>query len=303
MLIRVLTGLALFVSCVSCSREENIRVAHVPQDWFNAPLTLAIGGWPGEPAAEHVNTFSMASGLASKTAVMSSNAEVGLASPVVLLRDSSSGSRIRILGCYMQSSAVIGIATRGTDVEEPIGYVAGTISEVFLANYMIRAGRGDSYFSGRMRKVPLLPPNTVQALKGESDAAASVRSVAIWEPHLSRARREAQATVLPNPSVYTVHVCLIARRDVSGAQRTAIDQFARRVAQASAYITGHPDDARTLVESTAGLPAGALQRTWGQVDFRYVAGRPELEAILQEEVQALQAARMLRDAPNPAAFF
>ena len=294
MLIRFLVGLTLIVSSLGCSREDAIRVAHVPQDWFNAPMILAIAGWPDQPPVTDVNTFSLASGLASKTAVSDGNAEVGLASPVVLLRDPVPG-RVRILGCYMRSGAVLGIATRGSAIEEPIGYVANTISEVFLANYMIRTGRGDAYFSGSIPKIALLPPNAVAALRG-AEANASVRSVSIWEPHLSRARREAQANIIRDPRAYTVHVCLIARRGVTEPQGAAIDRFAARVMRASAYLTSHPDQARALVESRVGLPSNSLRPIWRHVDFRYVSERSALEAILREEIRALQAARML---PNP----
>ncbi|HYJ82426.1 MAG TPA: hypothetical protein VEW26_06230 [Allosphingosinicella sp.] len=299
-MIRLAAALLLLATVLGCTRTEDIRIAHVPQDWFNAPMILAINGWEGEPAAAQVNTFSLASGLASKTAVMSGNAEVGLASPVVLLRDPESARKLKLLGCYMRSGSVIGLASRGATVEPPVGYVAGTISEVYLASYMIKAGRGADYFSGRIRKVPLLPPNTVQALKGATDGSPSVNSVAVWEPHLSRAKREAGATIQRDPSVYRVHVCLIANRSAYGTRRAAIDRFAGRVARASAYIGSAPDKARAVVESKVGMPAGALEAIWRDVDFRYVSEPAALQTFLREESEALRRARMLRGAPDTA---
>jgi ABC-type nitrate/sulfonate/bicarbonate transport system substrate-binding protein len=302
MLIRLLVLLGLVVASASCSRGDEIRVAAVPQDWFNAPLILAAGGWPGKTPLKELKTFSLQSGLASKTAVASGKAEIGLASPVVLLRDPSSASKIRLVGCYMRSNAVLGVATRGNDVEQPVGYVANTISEVFLANHMISVGRGEEYFSGRFRKVALLPPNAVQALKGASDGSSTVRSISIWEPHLTRAHNDTGAKIILDPPAYTVNVCLIASRSTTAGQRDLIDHFTRDLAEASAFIASRPQEARALVERRAGLPSGSLSQVWSQVDFNFVSDRATLLRTLQGELEALQRARMLPAALDPATF-
>lgn len=296
-MIRIAAAFLLFATLVGCSRTEDIRVANVPQDWFNAPLTLAISGWPDGSRPANVSTFSLPSGLASKTAVMAGNAEIGLASPVVLLRDPAAAGKIKILGCYMRSGHVVGIATRTGKVEAPIGYVAGTISEVFLASYMLKEGRAEDYFSGKIRKVPLTPPNTASAISGPAGAAGSVNSVVTWESHLSAAAAETDKPVIRDPSLYVVNVCLIANRAAYRDRQAAINSFAAQVAKASGLIMAKPDESRAEVEKATKKPAGALRAIWGQVDFRWVADQASLRNAIRTEAEALQRTNMIQTAP------
>jgi ABC-type nitrate/sulfonate/bicarbonate transport system substrate-binding protein len=299
---RTLSGLLALLLVSGCSVHNSLRVASVPKDWFNAPLILAIDGWPGQPKPADVSSFSLTSGLASETAVAEGNADVGLASPVVLLQDSSAANSIRLLGCYMRSDSVLGIASRTDTVEPPIGYVKGTISEVYLALYMDKVHKGADYRAGRIAKVNMLPLNAAQALSGPS-ANGAVDSVVIWEPHLHQAAAQVNGKVLLDPGVYTVNVCLLAnRQSFESSKRARIEAFAAVVAKASNYIAAQPNDARSRVEAETGLPAGSLSDAWPRVDFRYVSDPNSLSAILRTENQAVEQAGMQRGTPDISAF-
>ena len=290
----ILSCFILFVGFIAISlvqgcknREDDIVIATVSNDWFNAPVIMAEQSVKLEN--KRFKTFDQRSGLASKNAILSKNAQIGLASPVVLLRDPKCWKDIVVLGVYMQSHSVIGVVTKGDSIEdlpEPFGIVRGTISEV--------------YYKGLMSKLGLTAPALEQKLLDVSppDIAIHLRngtigSGFIWEPHLSRAGKLDNVTVFLSDDIYTVNVALIASREALISDPDGIYFFVQKVKDACEQITENPNEAAMKIVSLVGIESELLEKSWHTVDFRFENDRTRLKEIFSTEIEALKIANMM----------
>ena len=134
--------------------------------------------------------------------------------------------------------------------------------------------------------VDVAPAHAVEALvSGEIDA------LAIWEPHLERARQllGPGRSVEICSDVYTEMSMLATRADVLGTRRGALVKVVRALADAERLVREHPDEAyRVLRGEFPDLPEEHLRDAWSRV-------RPELgvthqlAAVLERESEWFRA--------------
>lgn len=277
------------IIAISQGGKEDLVVATVSRDWFNAPVILAEAEL--DASDFKIRTIDQKSGLASKIAVQGGNAHIGLASPVPLLRDVSAWENMVILGVYMSSDAVIGVVTRGKDLNSlkpPYGIVRGTISEIYFAS--LNQQIGGKLMNNPSEILDIQPPDAGLQLKN-----GSINTAVIWEPHLVRAMQmtEPETNLLTPKGIYSVNVALITSRSALVTHRDGINRFRKLVAEKSSQIASDRDSTRQKIQDLLELGPNTLDRAWDTVDFSFRDSKIELEKILEDEMEALEKAGML----------
>lgn len=273
----------------STLRSNALRVAGVSVDWFNAPFTLAARG-SGNGDAQRISYIDLSSGLASKTAVMSGDADIGLSALPPLLRDPKAREELVILACYMRSDSVIGFATTKQDVpisNLSIGIVEGTISEIYLAQLVELKGGNFVSVRPNLKLVGIRPPDGPALLQnGSLDAAV------LWEPHLSRAGEIEGVVVDRMPNLYEISVCAVASRNSLENKQQAVLRFVDRMRRYSQLIEQEkPVPPAELIDL---LPASLkIGPAWELVDFSIVTNRDAIATRLANEVRMLKVSGLL----------
>lgn len=160
------------------------------------------------------------------------------------------------------------IARRSAGITEPvqiagkrIGTAVGTSAQYFLDHWLLF----ENIDSGRLQTVALAPAQLPDAL-----ARHEVDAVAIWEPlaGTALAALKGDATVLPNPRVYTQHFNLAATEGLLGKRREDIARLLRALVQAEDAIRRKPEVARDVLMRQVGLDAASAAQALKDHDFR-----------------------------------
>ncbi|MEK7509585.1 MAG: hypothetical protein AAB605_02630 [Patescibacteria group bacterium] len=158
-----------------------------------------------------VVSFSVATGLESKNAVVQGNADVGIVASAPLVNSASKNEEVIVLGSYMQSSELLSLVARERVYdrwwEQPIGYVPGTISEFYLFSYLKAKGLEDLYLSKKLNLVALTPSG-IPTTFAKEDVGVAV----IWEPFASQ-MKEAGVIAEALPNAYTLRTYIITSKD------------------------------------------------------------------------------------------
>lgn len=289
-------ALSLLASCERGGGGDAIAVGTVVTDWFNAPMTEAVEAAQGESGVQ-LRSFDVTSGLAAKTALMSKSVDVALAAPTPLLRDPQALRAVRVLGCYMRSDGVVGIAAMGAGnpVPAPVAIVEGTISELYFTQFLKAAGKLTPGWRASYPVLAIRPPDGPPALEN-----GSARSAVLWEPHLSRAAKVPGAQLNRKRGIYEVNVCLITTHEAYATKRAAIDRFAQMVSRASAAIVADPEAARARMEKRLRYEAGFLAAAWPLVDFSFRTDAGDLLARFRREQQNLLDAGLIAQPASEA---
>lgn len=281
--VAVLSGIAY-----QRSRASELIVATVVADWFNAPLTFAVNDSDLLKDVT-IGTVDFSSGLASKTSVLRGNADVGLAAFPPLIRDPAALNDILILACYMRSDNAVGIATKksAAPLEEKIGVVLGTISEIYLAQYVQNSGRKYLQEKSQLNLVGIRPPDGAAQL-----ANGSIGTAVLWEPHLSRAQQVDGVEILRSPGLYEFSVCLISTRVGYTNKKTAIDRLISSIKKASQVASSNPE--KFLSGLQGHVPNKTLKEAkWETVDFTIVQNKALVSERLKREITSLREAGLL----------
>lgn len=279
----ILLTFSLLISSCGGKSEETLKFATVSSDWFNAPFNLALNDQQLLSEIK-VRKLDFTSGLASKTAVLGGDVDVGLAALPPLLRDPIARQKIVILACYMSSDLVIGVATKDTanPLAGRIGLIEGTISEIYF-----KALTDIEQVGEQSSIVGIRPPDGVTLL-----ANGSIDTAIVWEPHLHRAEQLDDVSVTRTSGLYEVNVCAIAARDTYSAKADSIDLFLSSLARASKKISSAPDELRSEVQES--LPNNIqIGEVWNDVDFTFVNDRVSIQDKLRRELSALQNAELI----------
>ena len=273
--------LAFISSCDD--RQDNLKIASVSADWFNAPFTLAIND-AVQSGDIDISAIEFTSGLSSKTAVMSGAADVGLAALPPLLRDANVPSKIVILGCYMSSSEVLGlVSTRASDdiLSGKIGIVEGTISEIFLSEYIRTIGKSYTELKDDLRIIGVRPPDAPLLLTN-----GSADTVVIWEPHLSRAKSESDLkAVITN--IYAITICAIANKESLAQKRELIEQFETFIRKNVALLSVSDDGTIASLNKVLPPSSDVVVSDLKKVEFGYWQGQNWMEETLKKESETL----------------
>lgn len=294
-------GSLLFVFCAvltvvpsastACGREKTLTLALPTSDWWTAAPFVTPGGVAAvKDSAININILEVASGLASKNAVVAGTADIGIAAATPLAFAAANGEPLIILASYLRSSAVVGLvrpkgSSNGTVPEEPIAYVKSTISESFLYQFLAHAGPGQSPAAA-----PLLleqrPPDIPTAL-----SSGAAKSAVIWEPFLTLAASQPNLQRDLTPIAFEVNLYVITRRSTYEQRPAELEAFLKGVSASCLWLTSNPESARTALENRFGFAPGFLTDSFSQVKYGVSLDRTRAEAEILREARVQQRGR------------
>jgi len=272
--------IVLFI-CVlnlSCRKEEKNKLifAGASSVWWTAPTIVAVDHDLFSKYGLEVRTFDVLTGLASKNAVISGAADIGLVAATPLAMGAYSEEPVEILCRYAQSKSLIAILTRKegdgavTDkskvVQEKVAIVPGTISEWYLYNFLKRYDPNNlaKKKEGKLDEVHLRPPDIPSVLRKEN-----ANTGVIWEPFVTAVLSDSsnKFNVVREEDIYTVSLYLITRPDVRKKKREEVKAFVKAVDKACSMINDPNEKIQYEIEKKYGYEAGSLDELWKKVDF------------------------------------
>ncbi len=183
---------------------------------------------------------------------------------------------------HLVARADRGIRTGADLAGKRVGVPLGTRSEFFLHVLLAYSGVPDR----SVREIDVPPDRAVDALvSGEVDA------VAIWPPHVERARRllGRDASVEIGTPLYTEISMLVTRSDVLRERREALVKVVRALAQAEKLVREHPDEAfATLRKEIGGDGEADLLDAWRRIQPG-LGLTNQLAAVLERESEWLRS--------------
>lgn len=261
----------MILSCSSCLKNNSTELifADASDVWWTAPTIIAQTHNCFDKDKLTLKTFNVTSGLASKNAVVSGTAEIGLVAATPLAMGAYKEKTLRILCSYVESRSLIAFLKRPSDnsllgesIPEPVAIVPRTISEWYFENYL----EAKKLNRSNIQRLYVTPPDVPNVLK-----TGKAKSAVIWEPFASLALKDLKASGLEayrDPNLYSVCLFLITREDVLKNKPEAVKAFIAGVKKAcDEFINKEPEGIMHELENHFGYPENFLSDLWFQVDF------------------------------------
>lgn len=268
-LVRFFVLLFLCWSASSCRHKDNELTFGAAEDvWWAAPTIIAETHQLFSKHGVNVRSFDTTTGLASKNAVVSHTADIGLVAATPLAMGAYQKEDIRILCTNVESKSLVAFLKRKSPPTEsgetvslisPVAIIPRTISEWYFINYL----KKNNLMSRKadIKELHVKPADVPNVLK-KGDANSGV----IWEPFASFVPTD-QFEISRDPDLYTVRLFLISRQDVLDKKGKAVENFIAAVAEGCALIAADPDKMRQEMETRFHNEPGSLRELWGKVDF------------------------------------
>ncbi|MBI4776202.1 MAG: NrtA/SsuA/CpmA family ABC transporter substrate-binding protein [Deltaproteobacteria bacterium] len=264
-------------------KQENIVVAVTP--WpASAPIYVAQEKGYFKHEGLDVTLQTYLSGHLGLDAVLSGKADLATAGETPIARAAMHGKPLAVIATICEiDRAILIVGRKDRGISGPqdlkgksIGVVAGTTSDFFLHIYLIT-----SYIDPKdVRMVHLSTDRVVDALlKGEVDA------VSTWAPHtiMLREKLAGNATVLQDPSIYTMTWDMAATQGFVRDRPEPIKRFLRAIISANEFISERPSETRAVFSRHIGADGSLFERDW--IDYRFTAVLDQ-SLILNMEDQA-----------------
>lgn len=216
-----------------------------------------------------VRSVGCSSGRECMQLMTEGKADLATAADLAVVLTAAQRSDVAIAATISTSSHQIKlIARRSAGISEPaqiagkrVGTAVGTSAQYFLDHWLLF----ENIDTGRLQTVALAPAQLPDAL-----ARHEVDAVAIWEPlaGTALAALKGDATVLPNPRIYTQHFNLVSTDGLLGRRRDDIARLLRALVQAEETIRRKPELAREVLARQVGLDATAAAQALKDHDFR-----------------------------------
>jgi len=142
-----------------------------------------------------------------------------------------------------------------------IGTTVGTSAQYFLDQWLLF----ESIDAGRVHTVAMAPAQLPEAL-----SRREVDAVAIWEPLAGAALAglKGDATLMPNPRVYTQHFNLVSTEGLMTKRRDDMARLLRALVRAEDTVQRKPALARDVLARELGVDAAAATQALKDHDYR-----------------------------------
>lgn len=303
----LLSSLAFLLHGCSNTSKDSILFADASTVWWTAPTIIARTHDLFTKEGLTVRTFNVTDGLASKNAVVSGNADIGLVASTPLAIGASKKEKIVILGSYVESSSLLALISRISTIEKSsladlkktlkIGYVPQTISEFYLLQYL----KKHKLFSIKDEFEKLaLPPPSIPIVFQKKD----INTVVIWEPFATQiinpinGSAEDSLSVTRDTELYTLRLYLITTPDVWEKKRNAVENFVRAVACAGDEIQHNKFSIRKEIEHYFNYPDGWLEERWKDVDFSFKTDVDKIKDLILQDARLAKEVGILETVPD-----
>ena len=132
----VLFAAVLLILNSCTNKDKELIYADASTVWWLAPTIIAQEQGFYKKNNLNIRTFDVRTGLASKNAVLSGSADVGMVAATPLAIGAYDKENIVVLASFVESGSLIAILAKDTIITEPIALVKGTISQFYFFRYM-----------------------------------------------------------------------------------------------------------------------------------------------------------------------
>lgn len=291
-IILITIGLIL-QGCNGCSnpkqKTNEIILADASVVWWMAPGIIAQSENFYEKNDLKVKSFDVQTGLASKNAVLSGSADIGLVATTPLALGAFQNEGLIILCSYVESNELIALVTKDNKDTSlysrptpPIAVVKGTISEIYLYNYLKKyyPQNADELIKDQLN---IKPPDAPNSMKTNSSGSAS-----IWEPFGAiMTDGNPDFKINRSPDVYTHRIYIVTTPKVLKEKREAVENFIKSFQMACDYIKENPSLAQEKISSLFPQQKSSMLTLWDKVDFSIKYDYERMKELLLLDVEVM----------------
>lgn len=267
--------ISLFLQgCNSCNSKKNkkdeLTLADASVVWWMAPGIIAQEDSIYSKNNLTVNSFDVQTGLASKNAVISGTADIGLVASTPLAMGAFTKDDLIILCSYIESSSLLSVITPKTKdtttyskPQSPISYVKGTISELYLYNYLEKYYPNNTKEILNSKNLMVKPPDIPATMVKNGGA----KSTAIWEPFGTLIANDTTLKVNRSEEIYTHRIYIITTKKALQEKKTAIEKFVKSIEMACDKLKSDKIASRNIIKSKFPKQEKSMLLLWDKVDF------------------------------------
>lgn len=322
LLVILVLGTAIYYSSSTPEpAEEELIFADASKVWWTAPTIVAKSEGFFQKNGLKVKAFDVNTGLASKNAVLSGSADVGLVASTPLAIGATKNEQLLVLGKYVSSRHLLSILSELDIDRSPciqnnqqcdelvkqltMVYVPGTISEFYLIKYLQKHNQLTLLSLLKKHSLKLAPP-AIPSSFGSSVEDRRINMTVIWEPLASEIRKPRSnpknlyslVQKQPDPELYELALYLVTTPEVWKQKRSAVLKFVSSVAQAGQFIKDNSDFVREKLEKKYNYPTGWLEDKWKQVDFNYDSSSDEIKRLIIEDADLAMMTKAIDKKPK-----
>ncbi len=287
--------LIIVQACTSCNKppnqSEQLTLADASVVWWMGPGIIAQKQNLYEKYGLAVKSFDVQTGLASKNAVLSGSADVGLVASAPLATGAFNKENLVVLCSYVESNYLLSVVTPTSDGDAsafsqpvpPVAIVKGTISEFYFYNYMTKTLHASGEVVKGINQVNVKPPDVVNAVK-----SGDAKSAAIWEPFGTMIVAADSNLKANRPAdIYTHRIYIVTRPEVLQKKRSAIEKFVQSFQEASNLMKTDPKTAKEIIKSTFPPQEQSMNDLWDKVDFSIKVDYDKMKELILQDGEIL----------------
>lgn len=265
-------------------------------EFWTAPTLIASLTGAYTAAGLDVEVVKFPSGLAAKNAVLSGSADIGLSALTPIAIAGFNKEPLALLATYMESDAVVKFVAKSSGPLRPeamrnltIGYIPGTISEIFLDRMTEKYGIDRR----KLKTATFKPTELIPALK-----KGDIGGFVAWEPFPLLAASKGVGE-FADPTLYRVGLQLVVRRAALAEKGEAYRRFLSAIQASVEHLAEAPDASRASVEKALAFEPDQLKGIWPALHFELKLDKADLVARLRVEGKwAAKAAYAKGDLPS-----
>jgi ABC-type nitrate/sulfonate/bicarbonate transport system substrate-binding protein len=284
--------LIIVQACTSCNKASNqseqLTLADASVVWWMGPGIIAQKQNLYEKHGLTLKSFDVQTGLASKNAVLSGSADVGLVASAPLATGAFNKESLVVLCSYVESNYLLSVVTpKSEDASSrpvpPVAIVKGTISEFYFYNYMTKTLHVSEADVKGINQVNVKPPDVVNAVK-----SGDAKSAAIWEP-FGTMMVAADSNLKANrpADIYTHRIYIVTTPEVLQKKRSAIEKFVQSFQEASNMMKTDATKAKETIKNTFPPQEGSMNELWDKVDFSIKVDYDKMKELILQDGEIL----------------
>jgi ABC-type nitrate/sulfonate/bicarbonate transport system substrate-binding protein len=280
----------LLQGCNGCNNNKNkkdeLTLADASVVWWMAPGIIAQEDSIYSKNNLTVNSFDVQTGLASKNAVISGTADIGLVASTPLAMGAFAKDDLIVLCSYIESSSLLSVITPKTKdttmfsiPQTPISFVKGTISEIYLYNYL------EKYYPAKTKEILnsknlMVKPPDVPATMVKNGGA---KSAVIWEPFGTVIASDTTLKVNSPEDIYTHRIYIITTKKVLEQKRNAVEKFVKSIEMACNTLKTDKERSQNIIKSKFSKQEKSMLLLWDKVDFSLKFDYENMKALILKD--------------------
>lgn len=263
---------------------EELTLADASVVWWMGPGIIAQHDSLYLKNGLKVKSFDVQTGLASKNAVLSGSADVGLVASSPLALGAFSDDNLVVLCSYVETNSNLALLTPKTEdtarYSKPVPTVAivkGTISEMYLYNYLKKYYPEESLEN--IKQVYVKPPDVPNAMRN-----GDAKSAVIWEPFATMIAADPSIKVNRSEDIYTFRIYVVCTPETLNKKREAINRFVASMGQACEALRNNPKSREVLKETFPNQEV-SMNALWDKMDFSLKFDYDRMKEIILKDAQ------------------